>query len=176
MHKPYILKRYFLITACVFLFAVLAMPRFAFAAEESTSCVPTTQQISSLFNEWNSALKAKDLNKIVSLYSNNAVLLPTLSNLPHIGRTAIRPYFIEFLKKNPIATVNSEVIKTGCNWASFSGVYTFKVLDDKGKMSKVKARFSYVYEKIDGAWLIVSHHSSLMPEKKDNDNDDEDDD
>ena len=43
---------------------------------------------------------------------------------------------------------------------SNSGIYTFTSGVD-GSMTQ--ARFTYVYEKIDGEWLILSHHSSQMP-------------
>ena len=43
---------------------------------------------------------------------------------------------------------------------SNSGIYTFTSGVDG---STVMARFTYVYEKIDGEWLILSHHSSQMP-------------
>jgi hypothetical protein len=44
--------------------------------------------------------------------------------------------------------------------ATNAGVYVF-TFDDG---STVAARFNYTYELIDGAWKIIQHHSSAMPE------------
>jgi len=43
-----------------------------------------------------------------------------------------------------------------------SGLYTFSFEED-GKMVSIPARFSFVYEKENGKWLIVEHHSSKVP-------------
>ncbi len=42
-----------------------------------------------------------------------------------------------------------------------AGLYTFTFKDG----SKVPARFSYVFVRRNGKWLIADHHSSLMPER-----------
>lgn len=44
--------------------------------------------------------------------------------------------------------------------SSYTGTYSFKLKD-----KVVPARFSFLYGKIDGEWLIKEHHSSAMPEK-----------
>jgi hypothetical protein len=46
-----------------------------------------------------------------------------------------------------------------------AGIYTFQLTTD-GVTSPVVARYSYVYKKqADGAFKILCHHSSAMPEK-----------
>ncbi|MGO8077651.1 DUF4440 domain-containing protein, partial [Rhizobium leguminosarum] len=42
-----------------------------------------------------------------------------------------------------------------------TGTYTFTLKDG----SNVPARYTYTYEFKDSAWLITSHHSSMLPEK-----------
>jgi len=44
-----------------------------------------------------------------------------------------------------------------------TGSYTFSQVDD-GKEVLRPARFSFVYRKTGGKWLIVDHHSSAVPE------------
>lgn len=42
------------------------------------------------------------------------------------------------------------------------GIYTFTM---GASGAKVQARFTYTYKKqADGKWLIIEHHSSVMPE------------
>ena len=43
-----------------------------------------------------------------------------------------------------------------------SGMYTFE-LGDAGARTPVEARFSYVWQKVNGAWKISHHHSSVRP-------------
>ncbi len=157
------------------LWLCLLMPRFALAADaphEVMKCaIPTTQEVSAFLTQWTDALKTKNPDIMTSLYADNAVLLPTLSNQPRMNHQTMRAYFVEFLKKKPVASINQTFINLGCNWASNTGIYTFQLTDEKepNKTKKAKARFSYVYEKVDGKWLIINHHSSVMPEKEDGD-------
>jgi len=44
------------------------------------------------------------------------------------------------------------------------GTYTFSMMDDKGVTSEVAARYTFIYQYRDGAWKILHHHSSAMPE------------
>lgn len=55
--------------------------------------------------------------------------------------------------------ITSHTIAIGCNTATNSGLYTFTFADG----STADARFTYVYEYVDGQWLIEAHHSSLQP-------------
>ncbi len=123
----------------------------------------TEKDVASLFDRWNDSLKSKNLDAILANYAPDAVLLPTLSNTPHVNSAQKRKYFVNFLKKDPSGQIDQRVIRFGCDWAVDSGVYTF-TLNLHGKPEKVAARYSYVYEYLDGKWLIISHHSSLPPE------------
>ena len=133
-------------------------------AETSTTCAPTsTQEIAALFDHWNAALVALDLDKVVALYAPEAVLLPTLSNKPRSNHEEIRDYFVHFLEKKPHGKIDFSIIKIGCNVASNTGLYSFTVYDKKGRAKNVPGRFSFVYEYLNGQWLIEHHHSSAMP-------------
>lgn len=132
-----------------------------------TECkTATTSQVEALFNNWNAALQTRDPKKIAELYVNKAVLLPTLSNTPRTNHQELEDYFAYFVKNSPVGKLNSHVIRSGCNWATDTGLYTF-TFDGKNGKETVNARFSYAYEYIDNKWLIVSHHSSLLPNATD---------
>src|SRR4051794_9390270 len=73
-----------------------------------------------------------------------------------------RDYFVHFLENKPQGAIDQRVIRLGCNDAIDSGLYTFTMGDGK----RVRARYTFVYNYQDGQWLIVSHHSSAMPEKE----------
>ncbi len=131
--------------------------------QQLTYCAPATLKLAEdLFERWNDALKTLDANKVAECYAEDAVLLPTVSNIPRTNREEITDYFIHFLEKKPEGIVNQRNVKIGCNKITDAGIYTFKV-DDHGVMKDVPARYTFVYVNYNGVWLISHHHSSVMP-------------
>ncbi|WP_231114708.1 SgcJ/EcaC family oxidoreductase [Lentzea aerocolonigenes] len=125
---------------------------------------PTTEQIKALFADWNAALATGDAQKVADHYAPNAVLLPTVSNQVRSTRAEIVDYFEHFLQNKPSGTIlDSHVAVLNADDAIDAGTYRFALTKD-GKPTTVDARYTFVYEKIDGKWLIVNHHSSAMPE------------
>ncbi|WP_093567448.1 SgcJ/EcaC family oxidoreductase [Methylobacterium sp. 174MFSha1.1] len=136
------------------------------ARAEATECAAVSQrQIEGLFDRWNKALATLDAAKVTANYAPDAVLLPTVSNMPRTDRAMIQDYFVHFLEKHPQGVINTHTIKLGCNIATDVGTYTF-LIDGKnpGEHVVVPARYSFVYVLRDGEWLIAHHHSSAMPE------------
>ncbi|WP_031348332.1 SgcJ/EcaC family oxidoreductase, partial [Xanthomonas phaseoli] len=77
----------------------------------------------------------------------------------------IENYFAMFLTKKPQGVVNYRTVRVlDDDSAVDAGVYTFTLTDKAGNKSNVQARYTFVYEKRDGKWLIINHHSSAMPE------------
>ncbi|MGW4207767.1 SgcJ/EcaC family oxidoreductase [Lentzea sp. NPDC004789] len=126
---------------------------------------PTEEQIKALFADWNAALATGDPQKVADRYAPNAVLLPTVSNKVRSSRAEIVDYFEHFLQNKPSGTIlDSHVAVLNADDAIDAGTYRFALTKD-GKPATVDARYTFVYEKIGGKWLIVNHHSSAMPEK-----------
>lgn len=123
------------------------------------------QQIAGLFERWNAALQTGDSAKVAALYANNGVLQPTVSNRVRVGHEAIQDYFDHFLQAKPVGTINMrEIRQFGPDAAVDSGVYTF-ALTQGDAVRQVQARYTFVYQKVDGEWKILKHHSSAMPEQ-----------
>lgn len=123
----------------------------------------TDNTIGALFDRWNDALQTLDPDKVVELYAQDAVLLPTLSNAVRHNHEEIRDYFVHFLQKRPRGTINESNIRQFADTAIHSGIYTFELTADD-QTSEARCRFTYVYSNVSGEWKIVEHHSSLMPE------------
>ena len=86
------------------------------------------RQVLALFSKWNAALLTKDPKKVADLYAPQAVLLPTVSNIPRNTRALIVDYFEHFLMLQPIGTINKYFIEyPAANTIINSGIYTFKV-------------------------------------------------
>jgi uncharacterized protein (TIGR02246 family) len=125
---------------------------------------PTKRQIAALFDQWNAALATGNPQKVADLYAPNAVLLPTVSSQIRTTRAQIIDYFAHFLKSKPQGRVTEQFISIlDRNDALNTGLYTF-TLTQNGVRQDVPARFTFVYERIRDKWLILNHHSSLVPE------------
>ncbi|MBM4192499.1 MAG: SgcJ/EcaC family oxidoreductase [Gammaproteobacteria bacterium] len=128
-------------------------------------CVMATDQaVADLFRSWNLALASKDSTKVAALYWSNAVLLPTVSNIPRTDTALITEYFDHFLQKSPRGTIVRRMTQHYCGVSVDAGLYEFSVMDSAGNVSTVAARYTFVYSYRDGAWKIQHHHSSAMPE------------
>ncbi|MFE7273658.1 SgcJ/EcaC family oxidoreductase [Streptomyces sp. NPDC057623] len=127
---------------------------------------PTKKQVAALFDGWNAALKTQDPEKVADLYWDDAVLLPTLSNQVRADRESRIDYFEHFLANEPVGKkIETHINVLDSNSVLDAGLYEFALTDhDTGKKSIAKARYTYEWEKRDGEWKIVNHHSSLMPE------------
>lgn len=121
----------------------------------------TKTEVRDLFNLWNNALATLDSDLVAKRYAKEAVLLPTVSDLPRNDYGLIKNYFDAFLKKKPQGKIESGNIIIGNNWAQDAGIYEFTMGADG---SKVKGRYTYIYVFEDGQWKIAHHHSSIMPE------------
>lgn len=121
----------------------------------------TRDTIAALFDRWNDTLKSGDPKQVVANYAEQSILLPTISNTPRLTPAEKEDYFVQFLQSQPSGVIELSQIEISGDIAVDSGVYTF-TMGASGAV--VKARYTFVY-KWDGAnWLIISHHSSAMPE------------
>lgn len=121
----------------------------------------TTGEISALFERWNRALLTGDPKKVVALYAEDSLLLPTVSNKPRRTVGEKEDYFRHFLEKRPSGRVSERFIELGCNRAVDSGLYTFTFAETG---QSIDARYTFTYRWTGSQWLITSHHSSAMPE------------
>jgi uncharacterized protein (TIGR02246 family) len=125
---------------------------------------PSEANIAALFDRWNTALGSGDPEKVAALYAPDAVLLPTASPQIRTTHAEIVDYFEHFLQRKPVGTKLRTVVEVlDSNTAIDTGVYRFTLTNADGTTQDVDARYTYVYEKRDGNWWIVNHHSSVLP-------------
>ena len=112
---------------------------------------------------WAEAYNSRDPQKILALYAPDAVFWgtssPTLRDTPAL----IGDYF-KNSPSQPNARVELEEFKVRVwgDTAASTSSYTFTDLRD-GQAVRRPARFSFVFHKQDGRWMIVDHHSSSVP-------------
>ena len=132
-----------------------ALPLAAFADDRS--------DVEATTGRWIDAFNRKSSTAIVALYAPDAVFFGTSSPLLRDNPDLVRDYF------KGLATLGDSVISMGEHRVQVfgrvainTGFYTRTEMRD-GKEVKSPARFSFVYEKRGGQWLIVNHHSSALP-------------
>ena len=113
---------------------------------------------------WARALGEDDPDKVLPLYSDDAVLWGTLSPKVRADRAALRDYFVTAFKALPGLKVafGDQLIRVYGGAAVNTGYYTFSYVKD-GETKSLPGRYSFTYVKSGENWLIVDHHSSAMP-------------
>jgi hypothetical protein len=109
------------------------------------------------WTEWNQALLAKDYKKVAAMYSAADVsVLPTASGELVQGSQKI----LDMIESETTGTITEQSIQS-LNKDAY--VHTgLKEIKD-GSI----ARFSYIWNKVNGSWKIVHQHSSISPANKD---------
>ncbi|CAN1211696.1 hypothetical protein TUMEXPCC7403_15945 [Tumidithrix helvetica PCC 7403] len=129
-----------------------------------TSADPSVRQA---YETWVSTVGAANCNPVpvLALYDKDAILLATLSStVRENSKNQLRPYFEKFTcLPNLKGTTNQILTRSFGDTAINSGIYTFTYTGTDGKTVSVPARFSFTYRKVNGKWLIVDHHSSVVP-------------
>jgi uncharacterized protein (TIGR02246 family) len=149
--------------------AATALTGTASARTADTRCAPIdVSKVKALFVRWNDALQDITANKVVALYADDATLLPTVENGPYTKANGIRQYFVHFVERKPVATIDEtkRFIKFGCNVAYDIGLYSFSVNGARpDNRETIRARYTFIYKWDGHRWLIEHHHSSVEPQQ-----------
>jgi len=125
--------------------------------------------VKNAYKDWCDAInEAKgDPEVMVKFYAPDAILLPTFYPKILINRDGgLNDYFKKFTSHTDIKCT-PDTLRTQLynDVAINSGFYTFTYKENDGQLKTVPARFTFVYEFVDGKWLIIEHHSSMKPTK-----------
>ena len=110
---------------------------------------------------WVNKIKSNNGNDVADLYHQDGLLLGTFSSSERKGKEQILDYFNKLFNSHIDVEIKTKHICKTKSLSTVSGLYNFTV-DNK----KIEARFSFVFLKVDRNWKIISHHSSLIPNKK----------
>lgn len=140
----------------------LALSLFVFST--ALAFAGSKEDVSAATDAWASALGEDNPDKVLPLYSDDAVLWGTLSPTVRSDRAALRDYFVTAFKVLPglKVTFGDELIRVYGDTAVNTGYYTFSYVKD-GETKSLPARYSFTFVKNGDHWLIVDHHSSTMP-------------
>ena len=134
-----------------------ALLSFAFASSASTADTKIEQAIRDLDEQWSKAAGAKDVDKTVSFYSDDAIVMPP--NAPGATtKEAIRAIWKDLLTDASISwkAKKVEVAQSG-DLAFSSGTYEVTLNDPTGTPVKDHGKYLEVWKKqADGTWKCVS--------------------
>src|SRR5438046_8641016 len=146
-------------TKSLVLSGCIALLSFAFVGTTSSADTKIEQALRDLDAKWSAAAGAKDVDKTVSYYSEDAVVMPP--NAPSAKtRETIRSAWKEMLT-TPGAAISwkatkVEVAKAG-DLAYVSGTYEEAMTDASGKSVKDHGKYVEVWKKqADGTWKVVA--------------------
>ena len=119
--------------------------------------------IAAAIERWASAFAADSPDEILALYSKDAVLWGTFSPTLRDNPDAIRAYFepLFSLESRKVA-LGEPLIRIYGQTAVSTGSYAFSWRNGS-HVETTRARYSFTYVKRDERWMIVDHHSSVVP-------------
>lgn len=115
--------------------------------------------------EWMRGINNADLGLLISLYDDNAVLIPTFSNRLLSTPEARREYFARLGARDDLSIALHEktLLKQdlGNDVHALHGIYCWRFAVD-GELLSFEARFSYILD-LKRDKPIMHHHSSQIP-------------
>lgn len=119
----------------------------------------------SVLKAWMDAVNAGDVEGLLALYDEHAVLIPTFSNRVLAGPAAIRDYFAKLASREELSLALHEktlkIQETNSPLQILNGIYCWRFAVD-GELLSFEARFNYVLD-LSSERPILNHHSSQIP-------------
>jgi hypothetical protein len=125
----------------------------------------TTMTPVDILDNWMAGVNVGDIEGLLALYSENAVLIPTFSSRLLRTPENIREYFVKLTSRDDLSVALHQ--KTHAVQAiqdrifTSSGIYCWRFAIDE-QLLTFEARFTYVFDlALDRP--IIHHHSSQIP-------------
>lgn len=112
---------------------------------------------------WRAAYDSRNAARVNALYGKGAVFWGTTMKSIATSPEAIASYFKDVsTRPNARVVFTEQHIRIYGDVAFNSGAYTFKDIRDEKEIN-TPARFSMVFQRQEGIWVLVHHHSSRTP-------------
>ena len=118
-----------------------------------------------ILKEWMQAVNEGDLEGLLALYDEKAVLIPTFSNRLLSKPESLRDYFGKLCGREELSiALHEKTLNIQCVAGSIHalhGIYCWRFAID-GELLSFEARFSYMVD-VERQKPILHHHSSQIP-------------
>jgi uncharacterized protein (TIGR02246 family) len=153
--------------AAALVLALAAVPAPAAAqpaAVRPAAANPAAASVDEATATWVTTFNTRDPKRIVALYAADAAFWGTTAQRLASTPDEVWTYFKDAGQRpNTRVRIDSHVARVYGDIAIDSGAYTFFDLVDGAETNVRPARFTFVYRRVAGRWLIVDHHSSRVP-------------
>lgn len=133
---------------------------------QSSNVLAFDQQFAAkeVLSHWMEALQRRSAEALTELYSDEAVLIPTLADELQRSPHALHRYFSMLTARDELRVVllQEDFRMLGRHHAIHAGIYRFEFRNEEGRQS-LPARFTFVYSREGNEWKILHHHSSQLP-------------
>lgn len=124
-----------------------------------TAKQPLTDEGPSLLDAWADAFNTREPERVAALYAEDALLHGTSLAPLRVGIAQIRSYFrgtstVEFGERHDVRVADDCLLS--------AGHYRFSRMQD-GQRIVTRARFTFVFQRREGEWKVLHHHSSAEP-------------
>jgi uncharacterized protein (TIGR02246 family) len=155
-----------------FRFFILSMAAMAsMAANGQTESSPAAlgdpaaaQEIRGWLDHWTKAVSAKDVDRVMELYTDDVVSYDVVPPLQYVGKEAYRADYQQFFSQYEsdlhVETRDLHVGTTG-ELGYATGLQTISGMLKHGQKSGVFVRFTSLFRKVDGKWLDFHDHVSV---------------
>ncbi len=130
----------------------------------STSKTIDEAQIRQLIDGWVKAVRAKDVNEIMSYYTPDILLFDLAPPLEYRGADAYRKNWEEWLPsfQGPVGyEIRDLSINTGDDVAFCHSLNRISGTRTNGEQTDVWARATIGFRRIDGKWMVTHEHVSV---------------
>ncbi len=116
---------------------------------------------------WVDAFNVRDAQRVAALYAPDAVFWGTVSPTIRITPEKVFEYFDASVTRKPKLRlgVEEQHVRVYGDIATNSGIYVARNPRPGAEDLVSMARFTFVYQRRNGQWIIVAHHSSRIPAK-----------
>lgn len=120
---------------------------------------PLTDEGSALLDAWAEAFNTREPARVAALYADDALLHGTSLAQLRVGIAQIRSYFrgtstVEFGERHFVRLADDCLLS--------AGHYRFSKMQE-GRKIVTSARFTFVFQRREGDWKVLHHHSSAEP-------------
>src|SRR5213592_1308835 len=155
-----------------FILNVAAMA--SIAANGQTESLPAAagdlvaaQEIRGWIDQWRKAVSAKDVDRVMELYTDDVVAYDVVPPLQYVGKAAYRADFQQFFSQyESDLSVETRDLHVGANGdlGYATGLQMISGTLKHGQKSGVWVRFTSLYRKVNGKWLDFHDHVSVPVE------------